>query len=31
MQRYQLVTKRASWYRNSFGEESRKLSLLSVT
>ena len=31
MQSYQLATKRIGWYRNSFGEESEKLSLISVT
>ena len=32
MQSYQLVTKRTSWYRrNSFGEESGKVSLIRVT
>ena len=31
MQSYQLVTKQTSWCRNSFSEESRKLSLMSVT
>ena len=31
MQIYQLVTKQTSWYRNSFGEESGKQFLISVT
>ena len=31
MQSYQLVTKQTSWCRKSFGEESGKLSLMSVT
>ena len=31
MKSYQLVIKQSSWYRNSFGKESGKLSLISVT
>ena len=31
MQSYQLVTKWTNWHRNSYGEESGKLSLISIT
>ena len=31
MDSYQLVTKQTSWYRNSFGEESGKLFLISLS